>query len=154
MADDASGKYYAIAEGKEKILYTESGELVDGVRTPFSRVTRFVLDDYLVKEENLHSINMLTGIQGRRVSVDLSDYKNKYKYYDVYLSFDESAILTEYYGRFVYLTEKEMWLFVTSEDVATAEEKYGGDLSETVYVADMLTDEEAIELLNSYFSAD
>ena len=98
VADDASGKYYAIAEGKEKILYTESGELVDGVRTPFSRVTRFVLDDYLVKEENLHSINMLTGIQGRRVSVDLSDYKNKYKYYDVYLSFDESAILTEYYG--------------------------------------------------------
>ena len=154
VADDASGKYYAIAEGKEKILYTESGELVDGVRTPFSRVTRFVLDDYLVEEENLHSINMLTGIQGRRVSVDLSDYKNKYKYYDVYLSFDESAILTEYYGRFVYLTEKELWLFVTSEDVATAEEKYGGDLSETVYVADMLTDEEAIELLNSYFSAD
>ena len=154
VADDDTGEYYAIAEGKEKILYTESGTLTDGVRTPFSRVTRFVLDDYLVCEEKTHNINMLIGIQGRRVSVDLSEYKNGYKYYDVYLSFDGSAILTEYYGRYLYLTEKEIWLFVTAEELAAAEEKYGDDLSETVYVAEMLKDEEALELLNSYFSAE
>ena len=154
VADDDGGEYYAIADGKERVLFTESGELVDGVRTAFSRVTRFVLDDYLVCEEDVHNINMLTGVQGRRVSVDLSKYKNVYKYYDVYLSFDGSAILTEYYGRYLYLTEKEIWLFVRAEDVALAEEEYGDELSETVYVADMLTDEEAKALLDSYFTAD
>lgn len=152
VADDDTGDYYAIADGKEKILFTESGNLTDGIRTPFSRVTRLVLDDFLVCEENVHNINSLIGISGRRVSVDLSEYKGGYRYYDVYLSFDGSAVLTEYYGRFIYLTEKEIWLFVTSEDVSTAEEKYGDDLSETVYVADMLTEDEALTLLNSYFS--
>ena len=154
VADDDTGEYYAIADGKKRILYTESGTLTDGVRTPFSRVTRFVLDDYLVCEEKTHNVNMLIGIQGRRVSVDLSEYENGYKYYDVHLSFDGSAILTEYYGRYLYLTEKEIWLFVTAEEIAAAEEKYGDDLSETVYVAEMLIDEEAEALLNSYFSAD
>ena len=154
VADDDGGEYYAIADGKERILFTESGELVDGVRTPFSRVTRFVLDDYFVCEEDVHNINLLIGIQGRRVSVDLSEYKNGYRYYDVYLSFDGSAILTEYYGRYLYLIEKELWLFVTAEDIALAKEKYGDDLSETVYVADMLTDKEAKALLDSYFTAD
>ena len=152
VADDDSGDYYAIAEGKEKILYTESGKLTDGVRSPFSRVTRLMLDDYLVVEENVHNINALIGVQGRRVSVDLSEYKKGFRYYDVYLSFDGSAIITEYYGRYLYLTEKEIWLFVTAEDVAAAEEEYGNDLSETVYVADMLTDDEAKALLDSYFS--
>ena len=65
--------------------------------------------------------------------------------------FDGSAILTEYYGRYIYLTEKEIWLFVTADDVEAAREEYGNDLSETVYVADMLTDEEARALLDSYF---
>ncbi len=154
VADDDTGDYYAIAEGKKKILYTESGNLTDGVRTPFSRVTRLVLDDYLVSEENVHNINTLIGIHGKRVSVDLSDYKKAYRYYDVSLSFDGSAILTEYYGRFLYLTEKEIWLFVTAEDVAAAREEYGDDISETVYLADMLSDEEAKILLDSYFTED
>ena len=154
VADDDSGKYYAIADGKEKILYTESGKLTDGVRTQHSRVTRMVFDDYLVIEEKNDNINSLIGAQVRRVSVDLSDYKNGYKYYDVYLSFDGSAILTEYYGRYLYLTEKEIWLFVSAEDVAAAEDAYGEDLSETVYVADMLTDEDSKAVLNSYFFKD
>lgn len=154
VADDDSGEYYAIADGKEKILYTESGKLTDGVRTQESRVTRMVLDDYLVIEEKIDNINSLIGAQVRRVSVDLSDYKNGYKYYDVYLSFDGSAILTEYYGRYLYLTEKEIWLFVSAEDVAAAEDAYGDDLSETVYVADMLTDEDSKAVLNSYFFKD
>lgn len=153
VADDDTGDYYAIADGKEKILFTESGNLTDGIRTPFSRVTRIVFDNYLVCEENVHNIDTLIGASGRRVSVDLSDYKDGYKYYDVYLSFDGSAILTEYYGRFIYLAEKEVWLFVTSEDVAAATEEYGDELSETVYLADMLTDEETKAILDSYFSA-
>lgn len=153
VADDDTGDYYAIADGKEKILFTESGKLTDGIRTPFSRVTRIVFDNYLVCEENVHNIDTLIGASGRRVSVDLSDYKDGYKYYDVYLSFDGSAILTEYYGRFIYLAEKEVWLFVTSEDVAAATEEYGDELSETVYLADMLTDEETKAILDSYFSA-
>lgn len=154
VADDDGGEYYAIADGKKKILFTESGELVDGVRTPFSRVTRFVLDDYLVCEEEVHNINALIGIHDRRVSIDLSDYAKKYRYYDVYLSFDGSAILTEYYGRFLYLIEKDIWLFVTASDVAAAEEEYGDELSETVYVAEMLAEGEARSLLDSYFKAD
>ena len=153
VADDDTGDYYAIADGKEKILFTESGNLTDGIRTPFSRVTRIVFDNYLVCEENVHNIDTLIGASGRRVSVDLSDYKDGYKYYDVYLSFDGSAILTEYYGRFIYLAEKEVWLFVTSEDVAAATEEYGDELSETVYLADMLTDEKTKAILDSYFSA-
>lgn len=154
VADDESGKYYAIAEGREKVLYTESGKLTDGVRTPFSRVTRLVLDDYLVCEENVHNINSLIGISGRKVSVDLSDYKNGYRYYDVSLSFDGSAILTEYYGRFIYLIKKEVWLFVSKENVEAAGEEYGDDLSETLYVADLITDGETKDLLDSYFSAE
>ena len=40
---------------------------------------------------------------------------------------------------------------MTADDVEAAREEYGNDLSETVYVADMLTDEEARALLDSYF---
>lgn len=154
VADDSTGTYYAVARGRERVLFTESGELTDGTRTPFSRVTRLVLGNYVVVEENVHNINALTGIQGRRVSVDLSEYKNAYRYYDAYLSFDGSAIVTEHYGRFLYLTGKDIWLFVPIEDLEAAQEKYGTDLSETVYVADMLTDEEAHALLDSYFLTD
>ena len=81
----------------------------------------------------------------------MSEYKN-FKYYDIYLSFDGSAIITEYFGRLIYLTDRELWLFVIPSDREAAEEEYGDELEETVYIAQLISDEKLTELRDSYMS--
>lgn len=151
VAEDRTEKYYAIADGTKKILYTKSGKLVDGIRNDYSGITRIVFDNYFIEETDSEAIALLSDLSGKRVSLDMSEYDG-FKYYDLYLSFDGSAILTEYYGRLFYLTERELWLFVTPEDRLAAEEEYGDEIGETVYIAQLISDEELIDLLDSYIS--
>ncbi|MBQ6613693.1 MAG: hypothetical protein IIX18_00055 [Clostridia bacterium] len=151
VADDKTEKYYAIADGTKRILYTRSGKLADGVRKDNSEITRIVFDNYFIEETDKEKIALLAALGGKKVSLDMSEYKN-FRYYDLYLSFDGSAILTEYYGRLFYLTDRELWLFVTPEDRETAEEEFGDEIEETSYVAHLISDEESTELLDSYIS--
>lgn len=146
---DKTGKYYAIADGTSKILYTRSGKLVDGAHKQGSSVTRVVFDDYRIEVTEEDDIAVLYGASGRKVSLDMSEHDD-FRYYDLYLSFDGSAILTEHFGRLFYLASREMWLFVSSSELEAASEEYGDEIDETVYVAEKITDEELIELLDYY----
>ncbi len=150
VADDESGHYYAIAEGSRRVLYTETGRLIDGERAENSAVTRVIFDRYLVEETDAEDIALITGLSGKRVSVDMSSYK-QFKYYDLYLSFDGSAIVTEYFGRLIYLTEREDWIFIAPADREAAEDEYGDEIAETVYTATLIGDGAAELLLDSYF---
>lgn len=149
VADDKTEKYYAIADGTKRILYTRSGKLADGVRGDNSTVTRVVFDNYFIEVTDADEVSLLSGMGGKKVSLDMSEY-DAYRFYDLYLSFDGSAILTEYYGRLFFLTERELWLFVTPEESDAAEEKYGEEIEETVYIAQLISDENLIALLDSY----
>jgi hypothetical protein len=146
---DKTGKYFAIADGTSKILYTRSGRLVDGNRKPDSSITRLVFDDYFAEVTNEDDIAVLSRAGGKRISLDMSEH-DSFKYYDLYLSFDGSAILTEHFGRLIYLTSREIWLLITPEELEAAEEEYGDEIAETVYVAERIADEELIKLLDHY----
>lgn len=151
VKDDENCDYYAIADGTKRILYTESGELTDGIRGENSVVTRVVFDDYLIEETDAEDIALITGIEGKKVSVDMTENQS-YKYYDLYLSFDGSAILTEYYGRLILLTERDRWIYISPEELEIAKEEYGDEIGESVYVAELITDKELGKLLESYFT--
>jgi hypothetical protein len=75
----------------------------------------------------------------------------EFKYYDLYLAFDSSAIVTEHFGRLIYLAERESWILVSPEDLKLAVEEYGDEIDETVYLATLISDEEVSDLINSYF---
>lgn len=150
VLDDETGSYFAITEGKSRILYTESGKLVDGIKGEDSIATLLVFDEFLVVEEYADIIAKITGISGKRVSVDMSKFP-EFKYYDLYLAFDSSAIVTEYFGRLIYLTERESWILIFPEDIELAAEEYGDEIDETVYFATLISDEEVSDLIDSYF---
>ncbi len=150
VLDDDTGSYFAIAEGKSGILYTRSGKLVDGIKGEDSIATLLVFDDFLVVEKYVDIIEKITGTSGKRVSVDMSKFP-EFKYYDLYLAFDSSAIVTEYFGRLIYLTERESWILISPEDLELAAEEYGDEIDETVYFATLISDEEVLSLINSYF---
>lgn len=150
VLDDETGSYFAITEGKSRILYTESGKLVDGIKGEDSIATLLVFDEFLVVEEYADIIAKITGISGKRVSVDMSKFP-EFKYYDLYLAFDSSAIVTEYFGRLIYLTERESWILISREDLELAAEEYGDEIDETVYFATLISDEEVSDLIDSYF---
>jgi hypothetical protein len=150
LLDDETGSYFAIVEGKSRILYTKSGKLVDGVKGEDSIATLLVFDDFLVVEKYVDIIEKITGASGKRVSVDMSKFP-EFKYYDLYLAFDSSAIVTEYFGRLIYLVERESWILVSPEDLELAVEEYGDEIDETVYLATLISDEEVSDLINSYF---
>lgn len=151
VKDDATGKYYAIADGARRILFTETGELVDGIREENSTVTRVIFDDYLIEEKAPENITLLMAPKGNKVSVDMSNYVDGYKYYDLYLSFDSSAIVTEYFGRLIKLTEKDKWIYISPEDREYAEDEYGDDIESTVYIATLIEKGELDILLDSFF---
>ncbi len=153
VLDDNTGSYFAIAEGKRKILYTSSGKLIYGNKDENSIATLLVFDDFFVVENHVDIIAKITGITGKRVSVDMSKYPD-FKYYDLYLAFDGSAIVTEYFGRLIYLTDRESWIFIMPDNLAMAEEDYGDEIGETVYLAVLISDEEISNLLDSYFDKD
>ena len=150
LLDDETGSYFAIVEGKSRILYTKSGKLVDGVKGEDSIATLLVFDDFLVVEKYVDIIEKITGASGKRVSVDMSKFP-EFKYYDLYLAFDSSAIVTEYFGRLIYLAERESWILISPEDLELAVEEYGDEIDETVYLATLISDEEVSDLINSYF---
>ncbi|MGM9643166.1 MAG: hypothetical protein ACI3XI_08160 [Eubacteriales bacterium] len=150
VADDSSGRYYAIAEGGRRTLFTETGTLIDGERAENSEVTRIVFNDFLIEEKDAENIALIANPEGKLVSVNMSSYK-KFRCLDLYLSFDGSAVVTEYFGRLLYLTDRESWIFVTPEDRAAAEKEYGDEIEETVYTARLLEGRELIALLDSYF---
>lgn len=150
LLDDETGSYFAIVEGKSRILYTKSGKLVDGVKGEDSIATLLVFDDFLVVEKYVDIIEKITGVSGKRVSVDMSKFP-EFKYYDLYLAFDSSAIVTEYFGRLIYLAERESWILISPEDLELAVEEYGDEIDETVYLATLISDEEVSDLINSYF---
>lgn len=152
VADDETESYYAIAEGGRKILYTESGDLVDGVRKSDSVTTCLIFDDFRIVEEDAEDIAAIENLSGKKVSADMSKYAS-FEYYDIYLAFDSSAIVTEYFGRLFYLTERGDWLYVSPDALDAAEEEYGDDISECVYIAVLISDKELEELLDSYFAA-
>ncbi len=151
VADDGSGSYYAIAEGAERVLYTKTGELIDGVRETKSYVTRVIFDDYLIEEKDMNDIALIMAADGKKVSVDMAKYKS-FRYYDLYLSFDGSAIVTEYFGRLLYLVERETWIYVTPEEREAVEKEYGDKIPKSVYIGDVIEDGELSELLDSYFA--
>ncbi len=153
VADDESDSYYAVAEGGKRILYTEIGELTDGKRTALSEVTRIIFDNFLVEEKDAEDIALITGLSGKRVSVDISTYK-KYAYYDLCLSFDGSAIVTEYFGRLICFPELECWVYVSPEEREKAEEKYGEKIKDAAYTAVLIESRELDSLLDSYFKTD
>lgn len=150
LLDDETGSYFAIVEGKSRILYTKSGKLVDGVKGEDSIATLLVFDDFLVVEKYVDIIEKITGASGKRVSVDMSKFP-EFKYYDLYLAFDSSAIVTEHFGRLIYLAERESWILISPEDLELAVEEYGDEIDETVYLATLISDEEVSDLINSYF---
>ena len=150
LLDDETGSYFAIVEGKSRILYTKSGKLVDGVKGEDSIATLLVFDDFLVVEKYVDIIEKITGASGKRVSVDMSKFP-EFKYYDLYLAFDSSAIVTEHFGRLIYLAERESWILISPEDLELAVEEYGDQIDETVYLATLISDEEVSDLINSYF---
>ncbi len=150
VADDSTGRYYAIAEGNRRVLYTETGKLIDGIKTENSTVTRLIFDNYLLEETDPDDLALFTGFSGKKVSVDMSSYK-QFKYYDLYVAFDGSAIITEYFGRLIYLTEREDWIFILPEDREAAEEEYGDEIEENVYIAELINDTMLKDLLDSYF---
>jgi hypothetical protein len=150
LLDDETGSYFAIVEGKSRILYTKSGKLVDGVKGEDSIATLLVFDDFLVVEKYVDIIEKITGASGKRVSVDMSKFP-EFKYYDLYLAFDSSAIVTEHFGRLIYLVERESWILISPEDLELAVEEYGDEIDETVYLATLISDEEVSDLINSYF---
>ena len=150
VLDDDTGEYYAIAEGNKKILYTSTGKLVDGIKGEDSFATLLIFDDFLIVENYVDVIEKLTGISGKRVSVDMSNYLN-FRYYDLYLAYDGSAIVTEYFGRMIYISDRESWVYVSPEDLILAEEEYGDEIDETVYLALLISDDEITALLDSYF---
>ena len=150
LLDDETGSYFAIVEGKSRILYTKSGKLVDGVKGEDSIATLLVFDDFLVVEKYVDIIEKITGASGKRVSVDMSKFP-EFKYYDLYLAFDSSAIVTEHFGRLIYLAERESWILISPEDLKLAVEEYGDEIDETVYLATLISDEEVSDLINSYF---
>ena len=150
LLDDETGSYFAIVEGKSRILYTKSGKLVDGVKGEDSIATLLVFDDFLVVEKYVDIIEKITGASGKRVSVDMSKFP-EFKYYDLYLAFDLSAIVTEHFGRLIYLAERESWILISPEDLELAVEEYGDEIDETVYLATLISDEEVSDLINSYF---
>lgn len=146
---DETGEYFAIADGTSKILYTKSGKLVDGIRKSYSVVTRMVFDDYLAEVTEEEDIAVLSRAGGKKVSLDMSEHED-FKYYDLYLSLDGSAILTERFGRLIYLPSREMWLLVTPAELEAAEDEYADELGETVYVAERISDKELTALLDHY----
>jgi len=151
VLDDDTGSYYAIAEGKSRALYTVSGKLVDGIRDEDSTVTMLVFDDFLIVETDAENIEIMIGVSGKSVSVDMSKYP-EFKYYDLYLAFDSSAIVTEHFGRLIYLTERESWIFISPDDLESAVEEYGDEIGETVYRATLISEKETADLIDSYFS--
>lgn len=151
VKDDMSGGYYAIADGNNRILYTESGKLIDGVRGEKSRVTRVVFNDHLVTETDADRIETLTSMAGKKVSVDMSEYP-RFESYDLYLAFDGSAIVTEHLGRLILLAERDRWIFVSAAELDAAEETYGSEMKKAVYTAELITDTELERLLTAYFT--
>lgn len=150
VLDDSTGKYFAIADGNRKILYTPSGKLVDGVKGEESMATLLVIDDFLIVENYVDVIQKITGLSGKRVSVDMTKYSN-FKYYDLYLAYDGSAIVTEYFGRLISLTDRSQWVFVSPDDLALAEKEYGDEIEETIYLVTLISDEELADIIDSYF---
>lgn len=161
VMDDESGEYLAIADGQKRILYTRSGELEDGVRSDESELTRVVLDNFAIIEENTENIALLSVLDKavERVSIDMSAYVGEdgeklYEYYDVYFSFDGSAIVTEHNGRILHMTEKNKWYYVTNQALEEALSLYGESVTETTYSASPISDVSTIKLLMSYASGD
>ncbi len=150
LLDDTTDSYFAIAEGDKRLLYTKTGSLTDGVKGEDSIATLLVFDDFLIVEADTENIAKIIGLSGKTVSVDMSKYP-AYRYYDIYLAYDSSAIVTEYFCRLLYLTERESWICISPENLDLAAEEYGDDISETVYHATLIADEELSDLLNSYF---
>ena len=65
LLDDETGSYFAIVEGKSRILYSKSGKLVDGVKGEDSIATLLVFDDFLVVEKYVDIIEKITGASGK-----------------------------------------------------------------------------------------
>ena len=151
VKDDKTSKYYAIAQGAKRILYTESGSLIDGVKSESSVVTRIVFDNFAIEEKDADDIALILSPIGNKVSVDMSNYADGYKYYDLYVSYDSSAIVTDHIGRLIQLTEKEKWIFISPDALDSAEEEYGKDIENTVYIATLIEKGDLYYLLESYF---
>ncbi len=161
VKDDATGKYLAIANGTRRILYTESGELCDGIESEDSAVTRVVLDNFAIIEEDEEDISLICALNGltSRTVLEMADYVDDdgtrtFEYFDVYFAYDGSAILTNQVGRIIHLTEKNKWLFVSHANVLDAEKEAGDDIEEASYVAFSVSDVSTVKLFMSYVSGE
>lgn len=143
VRDDEGGCYYAVADRDKDLLYTESGLLEDGVKTGNSTVTRLVFDNYSVIIEAFEAqtvSNALSGADAEQIELKPAKYrdengKDQYRIYDIWLSYDGSAILTENVGKLFYLTEEKTWAFVPLETYEEGIEKYGESSSKLVFGA-------------------
>lgn len=143
VLDDESGCYYAVADRDRNLLYTESGRLEDGVKTGNSTVTRVVFDNYSVVIEGFDAQTVSNGITGTEAeAIELKpsvyrdeDGKNQYRTYDIWVSYDGSAILTENTGKLFYLTEEKTWVFVPLDVYEEGVEKYGENSSKLIFNA-------------------
>lgn len=140
VLDDESGCYYAVADRDKNLLYTESGKLEDGVKSENGTVTRVVFDNYSVIIEGVSAKTVgdaFFGEGAEEIEMKPSTYRDEdgnrqYRIYDIWLSYDGSAVLTENAGKLFYLTEEKTWVFVPIEIYEEGVEKYGENSSKLV----------------------
>ena len=158
VLDDEGDSYYAVADRDRNLLYTESGTLEDGVKTEKSTVTRLVFDNYSVIIEGNDAKTVgeaLTGADAEPLELKPSTYRDEdgnkqYRIYDIWLSYDGSAILTENAGKLFYLTEKKVWVFVPIDVYEAGVEKYGAESRKLVFEAYVVKAASARLVLSEY----
>lgn len=140
VLDDESGCYYAVADRDKNLLYTESGKLEDGMKTDNSTVTRLVFDNYSVNIEGVDAQTVsdaFIGAGAEEIEMKPSAYRDEnqnkqYRVYDIWVSYNGSAVLTENAGKLFYLTEEKSWIFVPLDVYEEGVEKYGESSSKLV----------------------
>jgi hypothetical protein len=158
VLDDENGCYYAVADRDRNILYTESGELEDGMKTEGSTVTRLVFDSYSVIIEGSKAQSVSAAFMGdgaEKIEMKPSTYRDddgnkQYRVYDIWFSYDGSAVLTENAGKLFYLTEEKMWVFVPLEIYEEGVEEYGESSSKLVLESYIVRSAAARLILSEY----
>ena len=130
VRDDATGKYYALADGDRNVLYTESGKLIDGVYDFITPVTRIIIGNYRYVADDSDTVTMFTSLDyNERTPYEfipsecVDDKGNRtYEEYLIRVCYGGSAICTGNIGRLIYLTDTKKWIYLSPDVIKEAEE--------------------------------
>lgn len=130
VRDDATGKYYALADGDRNVLYTESGRLADGVYDFITPVTRIIIGNYRYVFDDSDTVTMFASLEyNERTAYEfipsdcVDDAGNRtYEEYLIRVCYGGSAICTGNIGRLIYMTDSKKWIYLSPAAVKEVEE--------------------------------